>query len=216
MENKGYLILQKPEELSRNFELEITERKIENYYKNLLDVFSSHNPNRYLGISREPLFGVPKNIQSEFEQILEPESQDYIWHLEEQNLCSEGLIFEYDEAIKAFKKIKNKDSYDIICVRNNSFENDANILGFDVGYWDGDHFSLIADTIVIPRWHPAPEEDFIELSTKLKSLNENLLFNTYQEAEKFKKYYKTKSWAETEDIEGEFCVIQVQKVFYLI
>ena len=82
-------------------------------------------------------------------------------------------------------------------------------LGFDVGYWDGDHFSLIADTIVVPRWHPPVPDDFAELAAALSCLNENLLFDSSVDAEAFKEFYKSKPWAETEDHEGEFCVIKV-------
>ena len=216
MKNIGYLILQKPELIIKSYEERIASGNFGDKYKRFRNALSDFNPTNYLGISRLPLFGVPKELQSTYEEIFEPEAQDYIAILEEQNLSDSDLIFEHDEAIKIFTKIIHKQCYDIVCVRNDFFKNNTNVLGFDIGYWDGDHFSLIADTIVIPTWHGPPEKDYDELANKLKSLNENLLFNTFKEADDFKKYYKTKSWAEIEDFEGEFCIIKVQKVFYLI
>jgi hypothetical protein len=215
-ENLGFLILEKPTEMLRKYEERISERNFIEEYRKFRNTFAEFNPSNYLGISRNPLIGVPQNLQSVYEVIEEPDAQDYLSILDEHNLSSGDLIFEYSETIKTFTKIINKARYDIILVRKDTFEDNNNILGYDIGYWDGDHFSLIADTIVIPTWHGPIEEDYDELKTKLKVLNRNLLFNTFQEAEVFKNYYKSKSWAETEDIEGEFCIIQVQKVYYLL
>ena len=212
MENIGYLILEKPEEVLRKYEERISIQNYIEEYRKFRNTFSDFNPNEYLGVSRNPLFAVSQNLQSEYKEIQEPDAQDYLSVLEEQNLSSDDLIFDYNEAIKTYTKIVNKNRYDIIQDRKDTFEDNNNILGFDIGYWNGDHFSLIADTIVIPTWHGPLEDDYNELKNKLKVLNKNLLFKTFKEAEDFKKYYKSKSWAETEDIEGEFCIIQVQKI----
>jgi hypothetical protein len=44
-------------------------------------------------------------------------------------------------------------------VRRYFYESNDNILGYDVGYWAGDHYSIIADTIITPTWHGPPEKD---------------------------------------------------------
>jgi hypothetical protein len=58
-------------------------------------------------------------------------------------------------------------------------------------------------------WHPPAPDDFAEIALKLKKLNTNVLFNTYDEAADFKQYYQSKDWAETEMYEGEFCIIRL-------
>jgi len=215
MKNSGYLIVKKPDEILRSYEESIVQRNVLEQYKKFRNAFSYFNPTKYLGISRDPMFGVPKKLQSEFIGILEPEAVDFLSHIQERNLYDDDLIYDYSDAINTFKKIKNKQIYDIIHVRKETFEDNSNVLGFDIGYWEEDHFSLIADTIVTPTWHGPPEKDYNELLDKLKPLlNENLLFNTVKEAEEFKSYYKTKDWAETEGYPGEFCTIQIQRINY--
>ena len=215
MKSSGYLIVKKTEEILRSYEKAIAERNVLEQYKKFRNAFSYFNPAKYLGISRDPMLGVPKELQSEFVGILESEALDFLSHIQEQNLYDDDLIYDYNDAINTFKKIKNKQIYEIIRLCKETFEDNLNVIGFDIGYWEGDHFSLIADTVVIPTWHGPPEKDYNELFDKLKPLlNKNLLFNTVEEAEEFKSYYKTKDWAETESYPGEFCTIQIQSVNY--
>lgn len=212
MKNSGYLIVLKPSVILRNYEEVIRERGFTEKYKKFREAFSRFKPSQYHGISRNPLWGIPEKISSEYGIVLEPEAQFFMWELDENGLCQDDLILSYDDMVRTINKIKNLNDYDVIFIRKEPFEFNNNLLGFDIGYWEGDHFSLIADTIITPTWHGPPEEDYLELSEKLKSLNENHLFKTEEEAEKFKQYYKSKSWAETESYEGEFCIIQVDKV----
>ncbi len=88
---------------------------------------------------------------------------------------------------------------------------DSNTLGFDVGFWRSDHFSLIADTAICPTWHPPAPKDWAELSNRLLRLNNHALFDSVADAEEFRAYYRSKDWAETEDAPGEFAVIEVRK-----
>lgn len=86
-------------------------------------------------------------------------------------------------------------------------------MGFDTGHWGGgEHFSVIADTIVTPKWHGPDPEDYKELASQLSRLNRNLLLDSVQDAGLFKAYCKSKEWAEIEDEAGEFFVIQVDEV----
>ena len=212
MVNSGYLIVLKPSIVIGKFEEGIRERGFAEEYKKFREVFSKFKISQYYGISRNPLMGIPEKISSEYSIIPEPEAQFFMWVLEENGLCQDDLIFSYEDMVRTFNKIKNINDYDVIFIRKVSFENNDNLMGFDIGYWGGDHFSIIADTIITPTWHGPLEEDYLELAERLKLLNENLLFGTSKEAEKFKQYYKSKTWAETELYEGEFYVIQVDKV----
>src|SRR5438105_8536678 len=52
-------------------------------------------------------------------------------------------------------------------------------LGFDVGYWDGDSYSILCDSAIWPVWHPPPIDIFVTLSKQLRDLNSHCLFPTY-------------------------------------
>jgi hypothetical protein len=100
----------------------------------------------------------------------------------------------------------------VVKVLRDAFVDSPAVLGFDVGYWGGDHYSIICDSIVTPTWHPPHPEDFEKLAGAVAALNENLLFRTADEAATFRTRYMEFAWAETEGYPGEFAVIQVEEV----
>jgi hypothetical protein len=102
--------------------------------------------------------------------------------------------------------------WEIIHVFRGESQISKGTLGFDIGYWGSNHFSLIGDTIVTPFFHSPPPEDFHELASSFSRLNEHLLFKSTEDAETFRRYYKSKSWAEEEFMEGEFCIIRIDEV----
>jgi len=124
----------------------------------------------------------------------------------------EDLLQTLDEAIEVYNLLNNPSDYEIICVKRVNFECNPNTIGFDIGYWGGDHYSLIADTIVTPTWHGPPEEEYMEVSGKVGALNKFLLFDAVEDAADFKEYYISKDWAEKEFEPGEFSMIQVDVV----
>lgn len=83
-------------------------------------------------------------------------------------------------------------------------------LGFDIGYWGGDSYSIICDSAVWPRWHGPYGEVFSELAKRLTDLNSHCLFPSYQAADGFRSWYRTQDWAEQEGEPGEFCIIKVE------
>jgi hypothetical protein len=125
---------------------------------------------------------------------------------------NESLIPTKKYALEIFNLLDNPREWEIIHVRCENFRSNSKTLGFDVGYWGSDHFSLIADTTLLPRWHPPIPEDFHELSRELSGLNSNLLFTDPDSAIRFRQFYKSKSWAETDVTGDEFQVIQVDAV----
>jgi len=54
-------------------------------------------------------------------------------------------------------------------------------------------------------------DDLAELAKELSCLNENMLFRSHEDSRKFREYYKSKSWAETEDGD-EFLIICIDAV----
>jgi hypothetical protein len=159
MANQGFLILQKPEITIKNYELHLPKNVLANEYKVFRISFPNINPNNYLGISRNPLLPVPEELRSEFHNIIEPDAQFFMDTLREKEEYNPELILEFDNVVKVFEKIINKKEFEIIMVRRYFYESNDNILGYDVGYWAGDHYSIIADTIITPTWHGPPEKD---------------------------------------------------------
>jgi hypothetical protein len=88
-------------------------------------------------------------------------------------------------------------------------------LGFDVGTWGDDHFSIVRDAMLVPRRHPAAPEDFAFLVPHARRLNAHQLFATHDDAAAYRAWYRTRRWAEREDAsrtEPEFQIVRVDAV----
>jgi len=85
-------------------------------------------------------------------------------------------------------------------------------LGFDIGYWGSDSYSIICDSAIWPRWHGPYDDVLPELATRLAELNPNCLFQAHEGADRFRTWYRTQDWAEQEGEPGEFCIIKVETV----
>jgi hypothetical protein len=214
--NKGYLIVLKPEVNIARYEAKHMKGN-EETFREFRAVFSKFNPQCYRGISRSPfeshseiilktLFKKEKQInkaaQLKLREIIPEATAD---------IYDDCLISEAKDAHLIYQMLEDRDNWEIINIRRNNIKTDDTILGFDVGYWGGDHFSLIADVIVTPMWHPPAPDDWAEVAEKLSCLNRNLLFETPEAAAEFKAYYKTKPWAETE-YKDDFCIIQINEI----
>ncbi len=81
-------------------------------------------------------------------------------------------------------------------------------IGFDVGCWGSGHFSLIADAMIIPQWHPCPPQQLGSLESWARVLNDELLFPTAADAEQYRRWYLGQPWAEEEGQPGEFQIIR--------
>ncbi|HPD45596.1 MAG TPA: hypothetical protein P5279_04825 [Anaerohalosphaeraceae bacterium] len=126
--------------------------------------------------------------------------------------CDDSFIDTHENAVEVYRLLDRSERWEIIRVRREVFAPGADTLGFDVGYWNSDHTSLIADSAVTPMWHPPAPEDWAETAEKLAGLNERLLFDGPAAAAEFLAWYRTKEWAETEGFEMEFGVVQVDAV----
>ncbi len=124
----------------------------------------------------------------------------------------ERLLPTVHEAREVTALLDTPSDWEIVHVAVAPLERTAKTLGYDLGWWSGEFYSLIADSAVTPTWHPPDPDDFSELADKLRVLNEHLLFEAAEDALGFKSYYKTKRWAETEDYEGAFKVVRIEAV----
>jgi len=206
------------------------------YLYKLRETFVAFDPKRYRGICRESLFAYPSLDQKEIEEFQAKSNwfgvtfgeADARARYRFREIIGKPLD-EYDpyplsgksydvldnlaDAKELYFLLDDPKRWEIIHVSLEGSLNSENTLGYDIGYWGEDHFSLIADTIVIPCWHPPPPEDFEEFVRVLHKLNEHLLFTCSNEAEDFLSYYRSKSWAEKEYGGGdEFYIIKVDKV----
>jgi hypothetical protein len=215
---KGFMILRKVDDLLNDYhQTELVINNIESL--NLLrEAFSFVDPNGYRGVYRQPLeswdddYPEQDNIEArkKFTRIVGKERNKWILY-RDTCYCNKELIDSLEDAMEIHSHLENPPEYEIIEVVRDDFGTEYDFLGFEVGYWAGDHFSLICDLVIMPQWHPPICEDFQELKEYLLRLNENCLFPDVKAAENLRDYYLTKSWAETESYPCEFCIIQMSK-----
>jgi hypothetical protein len=226
-QTSGYLIVMKPEPLIDWYEKRGPFIKYEKEYKTLRMAFSGFNVRNYRGVSRACLLGpIPfterDDLEAYYQESVENRAAITKWwellinKVENEDINSDNdddgdILPSIESALEIYRLLDIPEQYEIIKVKRQDFEINLNTLGFDIGYWGGDHFSLIADTLVTPMWHPAPEEDYQELRQRLSALNQNMLFENPEDASEFRNWYKSKDWAETEDREDEFCIIQIAR-----
>jgi len=222
--SQGYLIVLKPLVNFNRDESSRVAARHRDFLEQMRSAFACFPPEKYRGIARFPLDGCSWDDPSLVEALEESgvdmrsnrnararldESLDKSDDLE-SDIC---LVPHIEDALDIHGLLDQPDSWEIIQVRRDEFQTGPATLGFDIGYWGGDNFSLIADTIVTPMWHPPIPEDFAELIRQLSGLNQHLLFSRPQDAEEFRAYYRSKTWAEPECDESDFfCIIQVDLV----
>jgi hypothetical protein len=221
--SQGYLIVKKPLVSLKRYESSCVAARNRDFLEQMRSAFARFPPEKYRGIARFPLDGCSwddpaavkaledsgvdmrsnRNARARLDESLD-KSDDL------DDIC---LVPHIEDALHIHGLLDQPDSWEIIQIRRDEFQTGPTTLGFDIGYWGGDHFSIIADTIVTPMWHPPIPEDFAELIRQFSGLNQHLLFSRPQDAEEFRAYYRSKTWAETECGESDFfCIIQVDLV----
>lgn len=221
--SQGYLIVMKPLVNFNRYERSCFSARNREFLDEMRSAFACFPPEKYRGIARFPLDGCSWDDPS-LVKAFEDSGIDMISNRAARARLDESLdksddlesdIFlvpHMEDALDIHGLLDQPESWEIIQVRRDEFQTGPTTLGFDIGYWGGDHFSLIADTIVTPMWHPPIPEDFAELIGQFSNLNQHLLFTRAEDAEGFRAYYKSKTWAETECGESDFCIIQVDLV----
>jgi len=214
----GYLIVLKPEVFSAGEEKALaTFAEYADKIREMQHAFASFVPANYRGTAREPLEAAPSDVVELFEldgcdfQGEKPARARFDEIIDKSDDYDNNLIERLADARDIFGWLENADRWEIIEVRRDGFDVGPTTLGFDIGCWSG-AYSIIADTILIPQWHPPAREDYAEVVRELSSLNEHLLFSRPEDAERYLAYYRSKSWAEKEGREGAFCIIQVDAI----
>lgn len=198
------------------------------FVQQIRDAIPFVKPRNYRGISRKPLApwsaidedlfnrGEDTIVDLNKEQAarrrfleINGENREEWDHYVEGWDYNKSLILSLDTAKELCVLLDKPQDYEIVQVSREHYDTDFRPLGFDIGYWGGDNFSLICDSVVMPQWHAPDPSDLTDLSRTLSCLNQHVLFPTVRDAELFREYYLSRPWAETEDFPGEFCVIQV-------
>jgi hypothetical protein len=178
------------------------------------------NPRAYRGISRQPLEPYETTDLARLRHMEPPETLRrnakarlrFREILGEQGFDpeeSEDCLSSLEDAAEVHALLETAGEYEVVLLERAFPHVSPGVLGYDVGYWSGDHFSLICDTLVAPLWHPPQPEDFGELAMRARALNDHALFPSAVLASRFREWYVRKPWAETEHEPGEFCVIRV-------
>jgi hypothetical protein len=211
MRNLGFLIVQKPEFFISAYEATEFARENAQRLHALRKAAEFVDPLTYRGISRDPIWPAievdPKSEEGfgqaaarrRFRELIGPSAAE---------IQDENILSSLTDAEGIRTLLDHPEQYELVYVERNHFTNQHELLGYDVGYWGGDHFSLIADTVIAPQWHPPDEDKFVEVADQLKCLNEHALFQTHRDAQSFREYYKGQDWAETE-FNNEFEIIRV-------
>ena len=221
MQFPGYAIIRKPEFDVQDYLRSDFAQKNLHLLQPLRAAVSFLDPTRYRGTGRSWLQPFPSHDESmidafantgidmqsnararrRFLQLIE---EFDIKPTEDEDLFPDELL-----AREVFSLLDDPSQYEIIRLQRRDLRPSGDLLGFDIGYWGGDHFSLIADCFVTPRWHGPPPHKFHLLAERLRGLNGHLLFPTPDDAAGFRAWYRGEDWAETEDKEDEFEIIQV-------
>jgi hypothetical protein len=200
------------------------------------EAFAAFNPTRYRGISRDCLFAYPSLNSKEIEKF----QAECYWPnplgkadararyrfreiigrpVDEYNALSGrsyDVLDDLADAMELYFLLDDPSQWEIIHVSRADSLYTETTLGYDIGHWNALHFSLIGDIVAIPFWfhtfHTPPREDYAELNQELSRLNEHLLFASINDADSFRSYYKSKSWAEEECAGEEFDIIRVDAV----
>jgi hypothetical protein len=193
------LVVQRPDIALATYESSEFAASNKDLLAQLRATLSFINPSRYRGVSRNP---------ASSDELVES-SRDSDEDTAAALIGAEGIVETLTRAHVLLSNVSDSSQYEVVYVEYGQFSDGHQTIGFDVGYWGGDHFSLVADTAITPRWHPPPPEAFGTLAKHLSVVNESVLFSSANDAMAFSVFYRSQDWAETEFEEGQFAIIRV-------
>jgi hypothetical protein len=167
------------------------------------------DPPRYRGMGRWPLPPYPSLDPDVIQQFRELHVEMDENRAARMKLCElvdersddyeDALPESIEQARDVWRLLDSPSEWEIIRVTRAPVERTVQTLGYDIGWWGGKFYSLIGDSVVTPTWHPPTEEDYDELAIQVQALNDHLLFESPEAALKFRSWYTSKRWAETEN-----------------
>jgi hypothetical protein len=190
------MLVRKCENLVVAHEADFFRKGGQEYLRSLWSALDFINPKDYRGIAREPLepwsltderllrekADTLKDIHQDetarrrFLALNREDREEWITRYRDGWNYNTALIQELNVAQELQRLVDTPEDFEIIEVARSTFGTKFDFLGFDIGYWGSDHFSLICDSVVMPRWHPPEPELFEELGKHLYCLNNHLLF----------------------------------------
>jgi hypothetical protein len=216
----GWALMKMPGILNAAYEISPFAQRNRDEILRLRQAFTAVNPAAYRGIGRCPLSEIPEpdpgwveatppatlaardhKARRVFLEILGGD------HACDHYPCS--IVPTLPQARELLLMADDPEDYEIVRLSRDSLEG-GRVLGFDVGYWGGGNYSILCDSIIWPIWHPPVPAALAELAQYVEPLNSAMLFPDCASAERFRSFYLTQPWAETEGHPGEFAVIRVE------
>lgn len=214
----GFALMKLPQVLHRLYERSPLATQHRDQLRLLRETFNTVEPTAYRGIERwalsESLQPDPGWSQTEPRPADEKASDRLLEILGGDHECDHypcSLIPTLTLAQELMRAVDHPEEYELVRLSRDVFDGGP-MLGFDVGYWGGGNYSILCDSLIWPMWHGAPSEAFHDLAQHIECLNTYMLFSDRHSAERFRSFYLTQSWAETEDAPGEFCIIRIDAV----
>ncbi len=176
------------------------------------------SPSRYRGICRspidrwwegEPAAGIRAPDEQARRRIWDLYGADPALHWEQPPWFDPDLLPTLEMAREILALTDAPSDREILRVTRNTVTPTHQTVGFDIGYWGSDHFSLISDVLIMPQWHGCPAEQLASLTPWGCALNDEILFPTAADAAEYRDWYLAQPWAEEESSAGEFHVIRV-------
>jgi hypothetical protein len=222
-QESGYAIVQMPAPLVASYDAYMQSHKASDLFQRLCKTLGPLPRSAYRGIDRnalKPLPATDPDILRAFEETGCDVHTEYsarhrflqmLGHSIPEGDFAEDLLPNMQLASEIFALLQSPADYEIVQFVRGQFHSEGECLGYDVGYWAGNHYSIVSDSAVRPVWHPPDPDCFGTLALELRAVNDCFLFPSSDEAARFRSWYRTQAWAETEFRPDESCIIQVIK-----
>ncbi len=166
----------------------------------------------YNGIGRQGILvtAAPKSFLGKRQK----EFREHIFKtalLERQDWDTPPEFMLKEDTAKAFLKLYSKSNdYELIWIKQSGTDEPVpagyKFIGHDISYMPDESgaFSMIGDCLFIPRWHGCDKDGTLFLDD-FANLNDNGLFDNWQDAYNYMIKYLNEEWAET----GEYAIFEV-------
>jgi hypothetical protein len=217
----GFVIIWTPEKSMQTYESHDFVKKNRDNLNQLRRLTDFLNPNQYKGFGRQLLTShpfYPTGQDGLIEDIQENDEWDNlkarkklaVLVLEYSDSNDDFYFKELKDAEQVYGLLDSKSDFEIIEISDEK-EITNKTIGFDIGTWSTS-YSIIADTFIIPMWHPPDFSDFDDIIKIGQRLNKFSLFDKQEDANDFLETYLTKAWGEKEMTPGQFKVFRISSV----